>query len=94
MESFRTEIEDPIVQRHHRFRKKNPFIQEGKIDEGVFAAFAWHVAFMVSVRKVFKYDIKLPFGKVTEQLWRISKFLTNIRQDVCILQRVRISNFM
>jgi sulfite reductase (ferredoxin) len=73
MESFRTEIEDPIVQKRDRwFRKKIALFKEGKIDErfrslrlarGVYAE-----------EGVQMIRIKLPFGKVTsEQLERITK---------------------
>jgi hypothetical protein len=53
MESFRTEIEDRLskdiidLEKIHLFKKV-------RLMRSVFAAFAWHVAFMVSVRKVFK----------------------------------------
>jgi sulfite reductase (ferredoxin) len=96
MESFRTEIENPIVQKgDYRIRKKIHLFRGGKIDDERFRSLRLARGIYGQRQEgVQMIRIKLPYGKVTsEQLRRITKFLMNTLQDVCTLQHVRIFRF-
>jgi sulfite reductase (ferredoxin) len=76
MQSFRTEIEDPIVQKDIiDLEKKIALFREGKIDEERFRSLRLaRGVYGQRQEGVQMIRIKLPFGKVTsEQLLRISK---------------------
>jgi sulfite reductase (ferredoxin) len=76
MESFRTEIEDPIVQKDIIDLEKKIFLfKEGKIDEERFRSLRLaRGVYGQRQEGVQMIRIKLPFGKVTsEQLLRIAK---------------------
>jgi sulfite reductase (ferredoxin) len=76
MESFRTEIEDPIVQKDIiDLERKIHLFKEGKIDEERFRSLRLaRGVYGQRQEGVQMIRIKLPFGKVTgEQLLRISK---------------------
>jgi len=76
MQSFRTEIEDPIVQKDIiDLEKKIALFREGKIDEERFRSLRLaRGVYGQRQEGVQMIRIKLPFGKVTsEQLKRISK---------------------
>lgn len=76
MESFRTEIENPIVQRDIIDLEKKIFLfKEGKIDEERFRSLRLaRGVYGQRQEGVQMIRIKLPFGKVTsEQLLRIAK---------------------
>ncbi len=76
MESFRTEIEDPIVQKDIiDLERKIHLFKEGKIDEERFRSLRLaRGVYGQRQEGVQMIRIKLPFGKVTgEQLMRISK---------------------
>jgi sulfite reductase (ferredoxin) len=76
MESFRTEIEDPIVQKDIiDLERKIALFKEGKIDDERFRSLRLaRGVYGQRQEGVQMIRIKLPFGKVTsEQLLRISK---------------------
>lgn len=76
MQSFRTEIEDPIVQKDIiDLERKIALFREGKIDEERFRSLRLaRGVYGQRQEGVQMIRIKLPFGKVTsEQLLRISK---------------------
>ena len=76
MESFRTEIEDPIVQKDIiDLERKIALFKEGKIDDERFRSLRLaRGVYGQRQEGVQMIRIKLPFGKVTsEQLMRISK---------------------
>ena len=76
MESFRTEIENPIVQRDIIDLEKKIFLfKEGKIDDERFRSLRLaRGVYGQRQEGVQMIRIKLPFGKVTsEQLLRIAK---------------------
>ena len=55
MESFRTEIENPIVQKDIiDLERKIALFRDGKIDDERSVAFVWREEFTVSVRKAYK----------------------------------------
>jgi sulfite reductase (ferredoxin) len=54
MESFRTEIEDPIVQKDNRFRKKIALFKDGKIDDERFRSLRLARGVYGSVKKAYK----------------------------------------
>jgi len=76
MESFRTEIEDPIVQKEIiDLERKRALFKEGKIDDERFRSLRLaRGVYGQRQEGVQMIRIKLPFGKVTsEQLVRITK---------------------
>jgi sulfite reductase (ferredoxin) len=75
MESFRTEIEDPIVQKEIvDLERKIALFKEGKIDERFRSLRLARGVYGQRQEGVQMIRIKLPFGKVTsEQLERITK---------------------
>ena len=76
MESFRTEIENPIVQKDIiDLERKIALFKDGKIDDERFRSLRLaRGVYGQRQEGVQMIRIKLPFGKVTsEQLWRISK---------------------
>jgi sulfite reductase (ferredoxin) len=76
MESFRTEIEDPIVQKEIvDLERKIALFKEGKIDDERFRSLRLaRGVYGQRQEGVQMIRIKLPFGKVTsEQLERITK---------------------
>jgi sulfite reductase (ferredoxin) len=81
MESFRTEIEDPIVQKEIvDLERKIALFKEGKIDDERFRSLRLaRGVYGQRQEGVQMIRIKLPFGKVTsEQLERILRSLMNI----------------
>ncbi|MEY2671475.1 MAG: hypothetical protein RLZZ577_1791, partial [Bacteroidota bacterium] len=87
MESFRTEIENPIVQKDIiDLERKIRLFKEGKIDDERFRSLRLaRGVYGQRQEGVQMIRIKLPFGKVSsEQLVRITKLHITTRQDIQI----------
>jgi sulfite reductase (ferredoxin) len=77
-----------LSKRHHRFRKKIHLFKEGKIDEERFRSLRLARGVYGQRQEGVQMIRIVAFGKVTGSNCGVyPKFLTNIRQDVCITTR-------
>jgi len=96
MRSFRTEIENPIVEKDIiELEKKIRLFKEGKVDEERFRSLRLaRGVYGQRQEGVQMIRIKLPYGKVlSNQLRRIADVSDEYQEEDCILQRVKIFKF-